>query len=336
MALYNNCKLCPRSCGVDRDAGTRGFCGETAALRIGYAGIHNGEEPPVRGLGGSGTIFVSGCNLGCVFCQNFQLSQGKHAHGKVSDTCESGRVVDTAELARICLELQNIGAENINIVTGSHTAPALIWGVQAARNQGLSIPVLWNSSGYEGAETLELLKDVIDVYLPDLKTLDADVAKKYFNAPNYPESATAAILAMMNARPLRFGAGKGIRNTPNVILEGVIIRHLVIPGRLEGTRAVIRWFADNCAGRGAGGGDRAMLSLMTQYTPVQIPNVKAEIPGRFITQDEYDAVLEMLDEFGIENGFIQDLITDANWLPDFSRSNPFPSKLSVPVWHCLK
>ena len=153
MSLYKNCLLCPRNCGVDRDAGQRGYCGETAQLRLGFAGIHMGEEPPIRGAGGSGTIFVSGCNLGCAFCQNFQVSQ--------KEMC---RIVDTGEFAQICLALEEKGARNINIVTGSHAAPALVRGLEAARKQGLTIPALWNSSGYDGAETLGILKDFIDVY----------------------------------------------------------------------------------------------------------------------------------------------------------------------------
>jgi len=327
MSLYTNCNLCPRFCGVDREAGKVGYCGETADLRLGYAGLHNGEEPPVRGAGGSGTIFIYGCNLGCVFCQNYQLSQGKKIHDKKYADYELGRSVDASQFAEICLALQEEGAENINIVTGSHTAPALASGLAAARSQGLVIPALWNSSGYDGEETLEVLRDCIDVYLPDLKTLDPEVSRTFYNAANYPEYAQKAILAMMEFRSLRFGTSSGKRATEDVILSGVIVRHLILPGALENTRAVLRWFADHCTGR-------ALFSLMTQYTPVHIPSVRTEIPERFLSTQEYDAVMSMLDEFGIEDGFCQELITDANWLPDFERSNPFSSKLSLPVWHC--
>jgi len=190
MSPYKHCLLCPKRCGVDREAGQRGFCGETKALRIAFAGIHRGEEPPVTGKGGSGTVFVSGCNLGCAFCQNYQISQRENGSRAL------GRVVDTGEFAEICLVLQNKGAGNINIVTGSHAAPALALGIEEAVKQGLYIPVLWNSSGYDGAQTLEILKDHVDVYLPDLKTLDPGIALNFFNAPDYPEHAAAAILKM--------------------------------------------------------------------------------------------------------------------------------------------
>jgi putative pyruvate formate lyase activating enzyme len=288
---------------VNRLEGQRGFCGETADLRLAFAGIHKGEEPPITGTGGSGTIFVSGCNLGCAFCQNYQLSR------------ESiGQAVSQEEFAEICLALQERGAENINIVTGSHAAPALALGITAARKKGLSIPALWNSSGYDGTESLEILKDVVDVYLPDLKTIDIEIANRFFNAPNYGEHAMAAILKMMDYRELRLD---------ETILSGVMVRHLVIPGFLENTRQVLAWFAEHCKGR-------ALLSLMTQYTPV---GADATITGCYVSEDEYETVLSMLDEFGIDDGFCQELVRGSDWLPDFTRANPFSSDLSIPVWH---
>jgi putative pyruvate formate lyase activating enzyme len=301
--VYENCLLCPRCCGVNREEGQRGFCGETAVLRIAFAGIHRGEEPPITGAGGSGTIFVSGCNLGCKFCQNYQISKKG-----------LGRAVSREEFAGICLDLQKHGAENINIVTGSHAAGALAEGIAAARKKGLSIPVLWNSSGYEGLEILDIIKDVVDVYLPDLKTLDREIADRFFAAPNYGEYAAAAILKMMEYRKLCLG---------EKMLSGVMVRHLIIPGFLENTRQVLRWFAENCKGR-------ALLSLMTQYTPVRTDTA---IPGRYVLEDEYKAVVSMLDEFEIDDGFCQELVTGSDWLPDFTRVNPFSSELSVPVWH---
>ena len=295
---------------MNRVEGQRGFCGETADLRLAFAGIHKGEEPPITGTGGSGTIFVSGCNLGCAFCQNFQLSRGKPLSKE-----RIGRAVTQEEFAEICLALEKRGAENINIVTGSHAAPALALGIAAARKKGLSIPVLWNSSGYDGLESLEILKETVDVYLPDLKTLDTNFAEKFFNAANYPEHAEAAILKMMEYRELRLD---------ETMLSGVMVRHLVIPGFLENTRQVLAWFAGHCKGR-------ALLSLMTQYTPV---GTDAAIPGRCISEGEYKAVISMLDEFEIDDGFCQELVTGSDWLPDFTRPNPFSSELSVPVWHC--
>ena len=201
MSFYRQCLLCPRRCGVDREAGFLGYCGETAAPRLAFAGIHRGEEPPITGKGGSGTVFVSGCNLGCVFCQNYQISHGNISPGN-NIPRGLGRPVSGDEFAEICLALQGKGAENINIVTGSHAAPALALGVKQARKQGLSIPVLWNSSGYDGMEVLEITKEFVDVYLPDLKTLDSVLAARFFNAPDYPETASTAILKMMEYREL--------------------------------------------------------------------------------------------------------------------------------------
>jgi len=313
ISKYKNCLLCPRRCGVDRDAGGRGYCGETSELRLAYAGIHRGEEPPITGAGGSGTVFVSGCNLGCAFCQNFQVSQKG-----------MGRAVSPEEFADICLALEENGAENINIVTGSHAAPALALGVEAARKRGLLIPILWNSSGYEATETLEILKDFVDVYLPDLKTMDSDLAARFFNTPDYPEHARSAILKMMEYRKLQFSQKPD--TSAEVMVSGVLVRHLVIPGNLEATRQVLRWFSENCSGR-------ALLSLMTQYTPVHVPDVKTLIPGSYISDNEYETVISMLDEFSIDDGFCQELVTGSEWLPDFTRQNPFSSELSLPVWH---
>jgi putative pyruvate formate lyase activating enzyme len=326
---------------VNRLEGQRGFCGETSALRLAFAGIHRGEEPPVTGAGGSGTIFVSGCNLGCVFCQNFQISQGKHTSKENCVSHGVGRAVDTENFAEICLALQERGAENINIVTGSHAAPALALGIEAARKKGLFIPVLWNSSGYERQETLEILKNVVDVYLPDLKTLDREIANRFFNAPDYGEHATASILKMIEYRELRFSQEKTLQE---ILVSGVMVRHLVIPGFLENTRQVLRWFAENCKGR-------ALLSLMTQYvpsgrskkrksnsgcsaasgyTPVE---TDVKIPERCISENEYETVLSMLSEFSIDDGFCQELVTNSDWLPDFTLPNPFSSELSFSVWH---
>jgi putative pyruvate formate lyase activating enzyme len=298
MNPYKSCKICPRSCGVDRAAAGTGFFFFCSDLRIAAAVIHRGEEPPLVGAGGSGAIFISGCNLGCAFCQNCQISrQGL------------GRAVSLEEFARVCAALREKGAENINIVTGSHVIPAVVEGLSAAKKAGLDIPVLWNSSAYETTQTLELLKDHVDIYLPDLKTLDGEIARKFFNASDYPAAAEAAIKKMMDM-------------THNK--EKIIVRHLILPGFLESSRSVLRWFAENAS-------DCAQLSLMTQYTPVT--DRDKPVPDRYLSKEEYEIVLQWLDEFNIEDGFIQELVTGSEWLPDFSRANPFSSELSVPVWH---
>ncbi|GMO34027.1 MAG: radical SAM protein [Termitinemataceae bacterium] len=297
-----SCTLCPRSCRVDRDSGEKGFCGETSQLKIAAACLHFGEEPPITGTGGSGAIFVSGCNLRCVFCQNYQISQQG-----------MGKIVSTEEFAQIALALQKSGAENINIVTASHAAEAIANGIYYAKQHGLKLPCLWNSSGYESDSTLEILKNFIDIYLPDLKTLDNKTAADFFNAPDYPKTATNSILKMIAT------------GSP------VIIRHLVLPFHLDDTKNVLQWIADNAK-------DNAQLSVMTQYTPV---NIKPEMsslmqPNRFINRDEYNTVLQWLDDFSCDcsiQGFYQELETSDEWLPDFEKPNPFSSSLSKIIWH---
>ncbi|MDR2952927.1 MAG: radical SAM protein [Treponema sp.] len=309
--LYKNCHLCPRSCNIDRTTGEEGFCKESASLRVASAVLHKGEEPPLVGKGGSGTIFISGCNLGCAFCQNYQISQG--LDGKQG----LGREVSSETFAKICLTLQERGAENVNIVTGSHAVPAIIQGLETAKKAGLRIPVLWNSSAYETVKTLGMLRDYVDIYLPDLKTLDSAIAAKFFKAPDYPDAATAAILEMINT------AKRG---------KKVIVRHLILPDYLESTRKVLRWFAENAKSEAQSDAQAAVeLSLMTQYAP--IPGLNQMAPQRFLSGEDYGAVLEWLSEYGIEDGFCQELVTGSGWLPDFKRSNPFSSELSIPVWH---
>lgn len=224
-----------------------------------------------------------------------------------------GRAVSAAEFADICLALEKQGAQNINIVTGSHAIPAIAAGLDAARGGGLTIPALWNTSSYESEQALELLRGRVQTFLPDLKTLDSRLAAQFFNAPDYPAAATAAIMKMI-------AMSEHSENAAGM----VIIRHLILPGFLESTRQVLQWFADNAQGR-------ALLSLMTQYTPVK--NAGGAAPSRYVNKAEYEAVLGWCGEFGIDDGFCQELVTGSAWLPDFNRVNPFSSRLSKPVWH---
>jgi putative pyruvate formate lyase activating enzyme len=329
MNIYASCNLCPRRCGAARSKGRVGFCGETEELRLACASIHFGEEPSVTGKGGSGAIFVSGCNLGCVFCQNFQISRIPPGKLPTETGRTLGRAVGPEEFAEICLALEKRGAENINIVTGSHAVPAIAEGLRLAKSghtcsgktgaAGLSIPVLWNSSAYELPETLELLAGLVDAFLPDMKTLDSALAARCFRAPDYPEVARTAIQKMI-------GLAEKSRNRSG--LPALIVRHLVLPGHADSTKSVLRWFAEHYSGRKG-----VELSLMFQYTGIR-QNPLTDFPSRSVSEEEYNAVLLWLDEYGIEDGYCQELVpATTDWLPDFEKDNPFPSDLSIPVWH---
>ena len=197
--LYSACRFCPRNCGVDRLQGERGYCGESARMRVAWAGLHRGEEPPLVGEKGSGTIFFSGCTLKCVSCQNRQIShQG------------AGREVSSEGLGNLMLRLQERGAANINLVTAGHFPPSIVESVAGARTRGLRIPVVWNCSAYEHTSTLDLLRETVDVYLPDCKTLDAEVSRRLMRADDYPQVVRPALLKMMEDKPLIVEAG-GVR-----------------------------------------------------------------------------------------------------------------------------
>lgn len=253
---------------------------------------------------GSGTLFFSGCTLRCVSCQNCQIS----SH-------HLGTEVDTETLVSIFFALEAAGASNLNIVTGSHFAPDIVRALRAARDRGIGLPVVWNTAGYECIETLELLEPVIDVWLTDLKTLDTEVACELMRVADYPEVAVRAICWMVEHAHPRFDG--------DAMTGGVIVRHLILPGVLDDTEAVIRYFAERLEGR-------ATLSVMAQFLPVGATGSGFR---RMLTRGEYDAVLTILDRMGIEDGFVQELTDTDDWAPDFTRDNPFPSSFADPVWH---
>lgn len=328
LLAYDSCRLCPHDCKVNRNKGELGICGESAELRLAFAGLHFGEEPLITGSGGSGTIFVSGCNLGCAFCQNFQISQEK-----------MGSVVSTEDFATICLKLEKEGAENINIVTGSHAIPALALGLKEAKKKGLSIPVCWNSSAYENVEALDLLKNLVDIWLPDLKTLDDPFSSQAFRAKNYPEYAKKAIYWMMEKSKIKI-QNSTIQKKDSILefesltlpkmLQGLIVRHLILPNRLEDSFSVIQWFKENIDTKG-------YLSLMSQYTPIRGREKKIDaiklMENRFLAEDELETAFDILDYFEIENGFYQELNPSDDWLPDFNQTQTFPNELAKPLWH---
>lgn len=342
--LYEACRLCPRKCGTNRHEQT-GFCGFGDASAVASAVLHFGEEPPVSGEGGSGTIFFSGCPLGCPYCQNWQISQGeiKSAglqnsilHNKITEknppfpdthtktypthhhknvqTGYLGRTVNPDEFSRICLELQNRGAENINLVTGTHFIPSIRQGLELAQKAGLSIPIVWNTSGYERSEMLAVLDPLIDIYLTDVKTLDKGTASRFCGANNYPETAVEAVSWMMDKKALQFS------ETTQELEQGVIVRHLLFPGELKSTEQFLRWFSREAK-------DKALLSMMFQFEDPRSQGTAVW------DESSYDRIMELLTELEIEEGFVQEAGDDSLWIPDFRRRNPFPREFARPVWH---
>lgn len=292
------CSLCPRNCENELS-----FCGGNDQIGLALASLHFGEEPPITGKNGSGTVFLTGCNMRCPFCQNWQISRSV-----------LGEKVSVGELVRVFLELQSKSAENINMVTGSHYAAHIPVVIEKARQLGLSIPVLWNSSAFEKISTLKKLSSSIQIWLPDLKTLDRKTAEQVYGCPDYPAAAKEAMEFMVQQGVPRY-------DNQGKMLSGTIIRHLIIPGHLESTLGVIQWFAENAKGK-------ALLSLLSQYTPVTIPGETRPIPDRFVTKEEYIQVLQWLDDYDIEEGFIQELETGSDWLPDFNKPQPFSADLA--------
>lgn len=334
--MYEKCQACPRQCGVNREEGQLGFCKEPADLRIAFAGLHFGEEPLVTVFGGSGTIFFTGCTLRCAFCQNYQISQDG-----------LGRAVSEKEFVDICLKLQAKGAENINLVTGSHHIPKIAQFIRAAKDAGVSIPFCWNSSAYESVEMLELLKGLVTIWLPDLKTLSSPLSEKLFAAPDYPEVAKKAIQWMIKNNPLQIQSIPEPENANPVewaesgqnrdkMTSGVIIRHLFLPGKFEETADVLSWLKDNADGK-------ACISLMNQYTPVPFAEegkslekrkkALSVIEDRLVNEQEFEDIQDLLEAFDFDYLFYQELTDDTSWLPDFNRPQPFSNKLACPVWH---
>lgn len=276
----SSCSLCPRRCGADRAAGQTGFCGAPEAPVVARAAPHFGEEPCISGTRGSGAVFFAGCNLRCVFCQNYALSRN-----------QLGREITVQRLRDIFLELRDQGVHNINLVTPSHDARAI---AQALDGLELGIPVVWNSSGYESVETLRMLEGLVQIYLPDLKYADAALATRYSAAPDYPETARAAILEMFRQTgPLRMD-GDGL------LQSGVLIRHLILPEQGDNSRRVIDWVSDTFEP-----GD-VLFSLMSQYTPMGELAAFPELQHT-VSPALNAAIYAHLLDSRIEDGFYQEL-----------------------------
>lgn len=319
FAEYSSCTLCPRQCKVNRNTAQKGFCLENSKIKAAWAGLHFGEEPFITVNGGSGTIFITGCNLHCAFCQNYQISQQG-----------MGQELTEEKFVEICLKLQEIGSENINIVTGSHAIPAIASALKKAKQNGLSIPICWNCSAYEKIEALELLKGIVDIWLPDLKTLNPIISEAVFDAKDYPSAAKKAIRWMISNTQTKIEE----KNGKSKLYSGVIVRHLALPGRIEDTKLVLDWFKKN-------GDGKAFLSLMSQYTPVPFDDKELKkrekalnaFQNRYVNQEEFNLLQEIIESYQIENGFYQELVQDTEWLPDFNKVQPFSCELAKPIWH---
>ncbi len=287
------CMLCPRSCGADRENGEKGYCRMTANIRAARAALHRWEEPCICGAGGSGTVFFSGCTLRCVFCQNSEIAAGN-----------TGKVISEERLSEIFLELQDKGADNINLVTPSHYVPQIITAVNRARGSGLILPVVYNTGGYESVETLKMLEGIVDIYLPDMKYVSREASFKYSNASDYFEAASKALEEMFRQ------VGSPVFDENGLMTRGMIVRHLILPGLVNDSKAVIKYLYETF-------GDNIYISIMNQYTPLPQVEKYPEL-NRKVTRREYDEVVDYAIELGVVNGYIQEGDTASeSFIPSF-------------------
>jgi len=277
--LASPCKLCPRECGTKRDEGEFGFCQAPMAVRISSTGPHYGEEPPISGSKGSGTIFFSYCTMSCRFCQNYPISQ-----------LYNGYEITVEQLANTMLELENRGCHNINLVTPTHYTPQIAHAIEIAKSKDLNIPIVYNCSGFESLKVLRLLDGFIDIYLPDAKYSSNYEASRNSNAMNYVDHNRAALKEMYRQ------VGKLVLNDDCIAKQGLLVRHLVLPGERAGSREVLYWISKNLPD--------IHVSLMSQYFPCHKVLKDPEL-NRNITEREYDEAVSALEEVGISNGWIQ-------------------------------
>lgn len=290
------CDLCPRKCLVDRKKGEKGICGQTENLKVARAALHFWEEPCISGDAGSGAVFFSGCPLHCVFCQNENIANGT-----------VGKEISLERLVDIFLELQEKRANNINLVTPGHFVPQIVKALDQARREGLTLPVVYNTSSYETVDTIKMLEGYADIYLPDFKYMSPVLSKKYSHAPDYAEVAKAAIAEMVRQ------TGKAVfvnGDEDNLILSGTIVRHLTLPGCMADSMHILKYLHDTY-------GDMIYISIMNQFTPLSNLEKYPEL-NRRITEEEYETLVDYAIDIGIENGFIQEGDTaEESFIPAF-------------------
>ncbi|KUG24633.1 radical activating enzyme [hydrocarbon metagenome] len=297
LDLYKSCTLCPRACRVDRTKGELGYCHLPADIVMDCALAHHGEEPPLSGTRGAGTIFLSSCNLGCIYCQNYQIAHTTQGHS-----------LTVLDLAKVMLDLQKSGCHNVEPVTPTHQAPLIMEALCMARMQGLTVPFVYNCGGYENPDVIHLLDGMVDIYLPDFKYGLEDDSVIFSSAPEYPRFALDSIKEMVKQ------VGDGLELKNGVAQKGIIIRHLVLPRRIENSKEVLRLIKKEIS-------TKVYLSLMSQYTPtVKVRN--HPILGRRIKRNEYEQVTDYALKLGFDNVFVQE-VSDYELTPDFDRENPF-------------
>lgn len=321
MQTYDICMLCPRACGVNRTAGARGVCGQSANVRLARAALHFWEEPCISGTNGSGAVFFCGCSLQCVFCQNREIATG-----------QAGIEIPKERLAEIFLELQEQHANNINLVTPGHYAPHIIAAVESARRQGLRIPIVYNTGSYETVDTIRSLEGIVDVYLPDFKYMDAALAEKYSHAKDYPNAAKAAIAEMVRQQPqarfvpelqqregglsveIQSGTDRDtepkVQTQIQVMTAGVIVRHLLLPGMLYDSKQILKYLYEQY-------GNQIYYSLMSQYTPLAHVKDYPELTKR-VSEEAYAHLVHYAEQLGITNGFTQEReVAKESFIPHF-------------------
>lgn len=281
FGMLSSCSICPHQCKVNRIENELGFCRTGSKITICSYMPHHGEEPPISGKNGSGTIFFSNCTMGCLYCQNYEFSQ-----------MGEGKEVETEELADFMLRLQKLGCHNINLVTPTHIMPQILKALFSAIPKGLSIPLVYNTSGYESPEIIAMLDEIVDIYLPDMRYADESMAKKFSRAPGYPHYNQESVIEMHRQVGIANIDEKGI------ITKGLIIRHLVLPNNISGTEKIMKFISENIS-------KDTYISLMSQYLPCYKADQTKEISRR-ITSEEYRAAEDIMLHYGLYNGWMQD------------------------------
>lgn len=296
MEELKSCNICPHKCGVNRLNGIKGRCKCDNKIKIALASVHNYEEPCISGKNGSGTVFFSNCNLNCIYCQNYEISQlGK------------GKEITIEHLAQIFIKQQEKNVNNINLVTPTMYIPQIIEAIKIARKKGLNIPIIYNSNGYENVETIKKLNGYIDIYLPDLKYYSNEIAKKYSKIDNYFETAISAIKEMQKQ------VGNPIFNEEGIIQKGVIIRHLILPHHLLNTKNILKYVKENFD-------ENTYISIMAQYFPTYKAK-EDKLINRKLTKKEYKEIENYLYLLNLKNGYIQELGEhEEEYVPNFDLS----------------